>query len=210
MEPVEAGATDDERERALVARLARRDRRALHSLYELHGARVQRLCRRLLGRAADAEDAAQDVFLKLFERAERFDGRARFTTWLHRFTVNLCLHRRERERLRAAASLPRDGDELHGADEPPEEALARTETRAGLERLLARLSDEHRTIVVLRELEVLSYREIGEVLELPQGTVMSRLARAREQLLRLAQRSPLADVADARDEPRPTPLTRRP
>jgi RNA polymerase sigma-70 factor (ECF subfamily) len=177
----------------LVLGLRRRDMGALRAAYERHGERVQRLCRRLLGRPADAEDAAQDVFLKLFERATAFDGRARFSTWLHRLTVNTCLHRLERERLRLVRSLP-GSDQAPAADtEAPDASLARTETRLALERMLARLSGEHRAVLVLRELEGLSYREIAATLDVPEGTVMSRLARARAELVRLA--GPLKSTA---------------
>jgi RNA polymerase sigma-70 factor (ECF subfamily) len=184
----------------LARRLARREMGALREAYELHGERVQRLCLRLLGRSADAEDAAQEVFLKLFERARTFDGRARFSTWLHRLTVNLCLHRMERERLRLARALPEDGAALVDPCASPAESLSRTEAREALQRLLARLSPEHRAVLVLRELEELSYQEIAAALELPEGTVMSRLARAREQLVRLAATRPRGE---AHPEPHP-------
>lgn len=183
----------------LVLGLRRRDMGALRAAYERHGERVQRLCRRLLGRPADAEDAAQDVFLKLLERAGAFDGRARFSTWLHRLTVNTCLHRLERERLRLVRPLPEPDQAPADAGAAPEESLARTETRLALERLLARLSGEHRAVLVLRELEGLSYREIAAALEVPEGTVMSRLARARAELVRLA---------GATSHTEPSPLTR--
>lgn len=171
----------------LARRLARGEREALREAYELHGARVWRLCRRLLGRASEAEDATQEVFLKLFERAASFDGRARFSTWLHRLTVNLCLHRLEKERLRRVDELrPGDGDPCDPAPEPGR-ALERDEAGVELAGLLARLSPEHRAVLVLRELEELSYQEIAASLAVPVGTVMSRLARAREALVRLAR-----------------------
>jgi RNA polymerase sigma-70 factor (ECF subfamily) len=171
----------------LARRLARREREALREAYERHGARVHRLCRHILGCASEAEDATQEVFLKLFERAASFNGRARFSTWLHRLTVNLCLHRLERARLRRVDELP-PGDS--GPDDPgaaPGEALERDEARAELTALLARLSPEHRTVLVLRELEELTYQEIAAALAVPVGTVMSRLARAREALVHLAR-----------------------
>jgi RNA polymerase sigma-70 factor, ECF subfamily len=177
-------------DRALALGLERRELGALREAYERHGTRVQRLCLRLLGRPADAEDAAQDVFLRLFERAGRFDGRARFSTWLHRLTVNLCLHRLERERLRRARPLAEDGGDLCDPGDEPPETLTRTESREHLQALLARLSPEHRAVLVLRELEGLAYAEIAAVLEVPEGTVMSRLARARESLVRLATTRP--------------------
>src|SRR5262245_35827356 len=191
--------SDMDPDQALARRLARREMGALREAYVAHGERVQRLCLRLLGRTADAEDATQEVFLKLFERARTFDGRARFSTWLHRFTVNLCLSRMERERLRLARALPDEGELVDPADSPVE-ALGRTEAREALERLLLRLSPEHRSILVLRELEGLSYQEIAAALATPEGTVMSRLSRAREQLLRLAAARP-RDAS--RTEPHP-------
>jgi RNA polymerase sigma-70 factor (ECF subfamily) len=170
----------------LVRGLQHGDMPTLREAYERHGGRVQQLCRRLLGRAADAEDATQDVFLKLFERARSFDGRARFATWLHRLTVNHCLHRLERDRLRQAARLPEDDGALVDPGEAPDSACSRGEAEQLLEALLARLSPEHRAVIVLRELEQLSYREIAAALAIPEGTVMSRLARARSELLRLS------------------------
>ncbi len=183
----------------LVRGLQRREMGCLQSAYERHGERVQGLCLRLLGRPADAEDATQEVFLALFERARSFDGRALFSTWLHRLTVNHCLHRMERERLRFARRLPEgDGSASDGAlvdpRETPPEVLTRTEARLQLQGLLARLSSEHRTVLVLRELEGLSYREIAATLALPEGTIMSRLARARGELVRLATLRPRVDV----------------
>lgn len=171
-------------DRALVERLCRGERDALRELYERHGAQVYRLCLRLLGSAPDAEDLTQEVFLKLFERARSFDGRARFTTWIHRLTVNTCLHRIEKEGLRRAQPLPAEDEEPADTGAAPGDALERREERGALEALLARLAPEQRAVLVLREVEGLSYREIAEVLSIPVGTVMSRLARARERLAR--------------------------
>jgi RNA polymerase sigma-70 factor (ECF subfamily) len=190
---MDPGDVDPDQE--LARALARREASALREAYERHGTRVQRLCLRLLGRVADAEDAAQEVFVRLLERARDFDGRARFSTWLYRLTVNLCLHRLERERLRRARRLPADEGALVDPGEAPHEALSRNEARAHLSALLARLSGEHRAVLVLRELEGLSYREIAAVLALPEGTVMSRLSRARERLIELAATRPAVDPA---------------
>jgi RNA polymerase sigma-70 factor (ECF subfamily) len=198
--PVPVERSDMDPDQALARRLARREMGALREAYELHGERVQRLCLRLLGRRADAEDATQEVFLKLFERARSFDGRARFSTWLHRLTVNLCLSRMERERLRLVRTLPEDEGALVDPAASPAEAVSRTEARESLQLLLARLSPEHRSVLVLRELEGLSYQEIAAALAVPEGTVMSRLSRARGELVRLATSRPRDG---ARPEPRP-------
>lgn len=198
--PVPVARSDMDPDQALARRLVEREMEALKEAYELHGERVQRLCLRLLGRRADAEDATQEVFLKLFERARTFDGRARFSTWLHRLTVNLCLTRMERERVRVARTLPTDEGALVDPAESPLESSSRTEAREALQSLLQRLSSEHRAVLVLRELEQLSYQEIAATLDLPEGTVMSRLSRAREQLVRLATTRPRGG---ALPEPRP-------
>jgi RNA polymerase sigma-70 factor (ECF subfamily) len=191
-------------DRFLVERLRAGDSGALELAYRAHGARVYRLCLRLLLREPEAEDATQEVFLRCLERIQGFDGRARFTTWLHRLTTNHCLHRLEREELRRAEPLPElDHEPGDGAASPLEHA-ARAEARETLATLLARLSSEHRSVLVLREIEQLSYAEIARTLAIPEGTVMSRLARAREQLVRLG-----AGCA-ARTGTRPeTPVTSR-
>ena len=167
----------------LLVGLRRRDTGALARLYGLFGARVHRLCRGLLPQDHDAEDAVQEVFVKVFERARQFRGTARFSTWLHRLTVNHCLHRIERERLRRAEDLD---PALVDPANSPARCAEQAEASDRLDALLARLPTKSRTVLVLRELEGLTYDEIGEVLQIPPGTVMSRLARAREKLIALA------------------------
>jgi RNA polymerase sigma-70 factor (ECF subfamily) len=158
-----------------VARLRAGDVRALEACYRVFGARVLRLCRNLLGRER-GEDAAQEVFVKVFERARSFSGRSSFSTWIYRVTVNHCLHVRERELRRVSEPLSEssgvDADPFRGVDE-----------RESVERLLASLGPEHRDVLVLREVSGLDYREIAEVLGIPEGTVMSRLHRARRKLI---------------------------
>lgn len=152
---------------------------ALAEVYRLHGAAVHRLCLRILGRATEAEDATQEVFVRLLERASTFEGRSALRTWIHRLTVNHCLHRLEKERRRDAEALPTD---LLSGDPSPVEAAERGESRERLATLLARLPIDLRVALVLREIEQLSVREIAETLGIPEGTVLSRLFRARERL----------------------------
>ena len=186
----------------LLEGLCERRASALEEVFRRHGERVHRLCLSILGSAPDAEDATQEIFLTLFERAASFSGRARFTTWLHRVTVNHCLNAIERERTRATEPLG-DGDAVRAPEaiDSPIDALLRDEARVDLERMLARLSVEHRVVVVLREIEELTYQEIADALEIPVGTVMSRLSRAREQLVRLARPRAPERVGPAPREP---------
>src|SRR5262249_43513954 len=120
-------------------------------------------------------------FLRVFERVGSFDGRAAFSTWLYRLTVNHCLNLLERMQRRTALTVE-DVPEPVDPSLGPESAYRRAEGEGMLVRVLEALSVEHRTILVLREIEELSYREIAAILDVPRGTVMSRLSRARDAL----------------------------
>lgn len=153
-------------------------------LYEMYRLPVFRTSFRLLGERASAEDATQEIFLRVFERISTFGGQSAFSTWLYRLAVNHCLNLLDKRKRRAMVPVE---DLHHRADVAgePEEAYARSQRRDRLVRLIGVLSVDHRTVLVLREIEDLSYSEIAAVLEVPLGTVMSRLARAREALKQL-------------------------
>ncbi len=190
-------------ERSVLKRLQSGDPRALEDCYQVFGARVFRLCRMLLNQDSDAEDATQEVFLKVLDRARQFRGRARFSTWLHRLTVNHCLSRLEKERVRRADSLEREtAHHAFESDRPsPVEFAERAEARRHLQALLARVPADQRAVLVLREIEGLSYAEIAEVVDVPVGTVMSRLSRARVRLTELvapASSAPARPVTPSR------------
>lgn len=173
--------------RSTLSRLRAGDPRALEATYRLFGPRIYRLCLGMLRHAHDAEDATQEVFLRLLERARQFDGRSRFSTWLHRLAVNHCLHRLERDQTRRAGELD---ETLGDRARSPLDAAQGNETLQLATALLARVAPHHRAVLVLREVEGLSYAEIAEVLGVPVGTVMSRLARGRERLAALVSKPP--------------------
>lgn len=164
---------------SVLARLQLGDIAALEICYREFGPRVQRLCRRLVGRD-QADDAAQEVFVKLHERAAQFSGKSRFSTWLYQVTMNHCLKRVERERRRD--TLPLSDSTTCGW---AEDDLRAVDDRDQVERWLRALAPALRAVLVLRELEGLDYKEIADVLRLPVGTVMSRLHRARQKLIEL-------------------------
>jgi RNA polymerase sigma-70 factor (ECF subfamily) len=173
----------NEPDRDAIEACRRNDTDGLRRLYERYRTRVFRSCLRILGDEPAAEDATQEIFVKLYGKIGSFNGHSLFSTWLFRLTVNHSLNlldKRKRARpqadLAAAAELPAAAGAL------PDRQLAEDEQSRALARVLARLTAEHRVVLVLREIEELSYREIGAVLELPAGTVMSRLARARREL----------------------------
>jgi RNA polymerase sigma-70 factor (ECF subfamily) len=172
----------------LLQRCASGDREAQREAYRRYADQVYRTALHVLGQPVDAEDALQDVFLRLFSAAPRFRGQSKVSTWLYRVTVNHCLNLLKRARSRPVA-LPEDAAEELVADpaQVPDQTAARREEQTTARAFLARLAERDRVILVLREIEELSYREIADVLGVAEGTVMSRLSRARERLAAVAR-----------------------
>jgi RNA polymerase sigma-70 factor (ECF subfamily) len=151
------------------------------------------LAARLLGDPEEARDLSQEVFLQVYRKLGRFEGRSSLRTWIYRIVVNQCRNRRRwwrrrwRERSCTLEALSAsDETRLFSTDEADAfEELARRERARGVQQALLALSFDHRAILLLREVEGLSCEEIAASLGLAQGTVKSRLARARESLRRL-------------------------
>jgi RNA polymerase sigma-70 factor (ECF subfamily) len=162
------------------------DLEALGAIYRATAERVFRVAGRLLGCHAEAEDASQQIFLRLHQKIASFDGRSSFSTWLYRVATNHCLNLLKGRRVLAPLT--------HGADDP---ALVDRRPAGGAEAdageassvaaLLECLHPDDRAAIVLKEVEGLSYRQLALVLDVPPGTVMSRLHRARQRLLAAAR-----------------------
>jgi RNA polymerase sigma-70 factor (ECF subfamily) len=185
---------------ALVAAAQRGDRAALEQLLRRHQPQVHAVCRRITGNDADALDATQEALLALVRGLPRFDGRSRFSTWAYRVATNASLDELRRRGRRAVplADEALDARTARGgtAEPDPAEGVAR---RLEVDAALDQVALDFRTAVVLRDLCQLDYAEIAEVLELPPGTVRSRIARGRAQLAAiLSGNQPIADQ-------RPTP-----
>ena len=149
-------------------------------LLRRHYPRVFAVCRRLAGNDADAADAAQEALIAISRGVKRFDGRSSFTTWSYRVATNACLDELRRRQRRSAEPLP---EQLGGGRvDPVGEQIT---TRLDLDSALARLPEEFRVPVVLRDQAGLSYDEISAVLSLPPGTVRSRISRGRARLVEL-------------------------
>lgn len=178
--------TDDQQAADALKRCHSGDVEALGMLFGLFGDRVYRLCFHVLGSQADAEDATQEVFLRVFAKAGTFAGRSQVSTWIHRLTVNFCLNQLKSRKRKSTTSLEAipQADPTTSVDGSGQ--MEQTETVAIVREVLARMPEEARTIFLLREVDDLSYREISEILDLPQGTVMSRLSRARDKFRQLA------------------------
>lgn len=178
----------DTPEAALVRRAKGGDSTAFDELVGLHERRVLGTARRLVVHAADAGDAAQEVFVRLYRNLRRIDPKRPLAAWLYRVTVNVC-HDLNRGRLRFR---PMAIDEVPPAAEPiatdrrsdPEAAVEETEKRRLLERFLTRLPPGERTALVLRELEGLSTAEVARVQRSTAVTVRSQISKARRKLRR--------------------------
>ncbi len=178
----------------LVRRFQAGDRAAFAELVRRYQDRVYTLSRRWLGDAAVAEEVAQDVFVAIYRSLAGFRGDARLSTWIYRITVNHCKNRHAWRTRRAAGrhdslDAPRDGGEgpareLPSPDAGTDRGIHRSEAAEIVQRALDLLEEEQRVIIVLRDIQDLSYDEIAEVLDLPRGTVKSRLHRARARLAR--------------------------
>jgi RNA polymerase sigma-70 factor, ECF subfamily len=162
---------DDDEE--LARRAAHGERDALETLLALHLDRIHAICRRVLGHPEDALDATQEALIAIARGINRFDGRSRFTTWMYRVATNAALDEARRRRRRPLASehLP----EVATVADPGEAVAARLDVDAAL----ATLPADYRAAVALRDLGGLDYAEIASVLEIPIGTVRSRIARGR-------------------------------
>jgi RNA polymerase sigma-70 factor (ECF subfamily) len=158
------------------------DRAALELLLRRHQPQVHAVCRRITGNDADALDATQEALIAIVRGLPGFDGRARFSTWAYRVATNACLDEVRRRRRRPLVGLPeRDGVPVEAVDGAPATA-DRVADRLDVDAALAELPEEFRAAVVLRDLCQLDYAEIAEVLDIPPGTVRSRIARGRAQL----------------------------
>lgn len=181
----------DESERRFIERLKARDERAFLELVELYQARVYKLVLRMLGEKHEAEDMAQEVFVQIFKAVDGFRGESRLGTWVYRIAVNACKNRiKYLGRRRADAQQPyEERDAVAAGRAVTSSELSRPDDLVEglqLERIvqisIAEMDADFREVLVLRDVEDLSYEEICEITGLPQGTVKSRLHRARAML----------------------------
>lgn len=167
-----------------VARAQRGDVAAFSELVARYQNRIYRFLVRLTRSPDDALELTQETFLNAYQALAHWRPEARFTTWLFRIARNQAIDWLRRTKRVEFVALE-EGQDLHVADSgpTPEAALESTQRLQGLEWALARLPAEHREILLLREIEELSYEDIAEVLDIGMGTVKSRLARARARLM---------------------------
>lgn len=179
-------------EQELVKRARTGDQDAFAQLVETYQHKIYTLTLRMAGNPDDGAELAQEAFLRAWKGLPSFQAESSFSTWLYRLASNVCIDfLRQEKRRRGMGMVSLDDEEGAGPGElpdqrfTPEGALERRELRRAVAQGLGRLSGEHRQILILRELEGLSYGEISAVLDLEEGTVKSRIARARMALRKI-------------------------
>jgi len=181
----------------LVQRCLSGDAAAWEDLVRAHTRRVYGLCYRFTNREAEAQDLTQDVFLRVFRALGSFRStEGSFTTWLTRLTRNLLIdHYRRTRNDRATDSIEEQLPRVEGYTDGrvsgpmrPDSVVAGREASEMLQSALAKLSPELRETIILRDLQEMDYREIAQVLVIPEGTVKSRLNRGRAELARLLKK----------------------
>ena len=180
-------------EKHILARARRGELPAFEELVRRHEKRVYAVALRSSGSPEDAEDITQEVFLRAWRSIEEFRGDSGFSTWLFRITMNLCVdHARHKHAQPQTQPLVMGEEEserpLPDTAPTPEEHLDNSELGRELAAALDEVSEEHRRIVLLRDVSGMSYTEIAEVLEISEGTVKSRLSRARIALRKVLLR----------------------
>lgn len=188
-----------ELEHSLLKRLRDRDERAFRELVAAHRDRVFNITYRMLGNRAEAEDVAQEVFITVFKQIDTFEERSKFTTWLYRVAVNHTKNRikylsrrqdKNKDELDDNAHSPGSNGAIGQAmPRAPDAALEDAKMGDILREAVQSLDEEQRTVVILRDIEDLSIEEICEITGMPDGTVKSRLHRARLALRKKLERA---------------------
>lgn len=173
----------------IITRVLDGDTNAFEALVIENQRQVYTLALKMLGNEEDAYDLSQDAFIKAFKNLSKFRGDSKFSVWLYRLTSNLCLDflRSRKRRPTVSTSFANDEDEERELEIPderfsPEGVLEKNELRRSVNAALESLPEDYRQIIILREINGLSYDEIAEVLSLELGTVKSRIFRARKKL----------------------------
>ena len=168
----------------LITEALRGDSSAFGLLVQKYQDRLFNTVMHITGCREEAEDLVQEAFVQAFVKLDTFHGDSAFYTWLYRIAFNFAISRRRRKRVEVSVDQTREntGDEPIDDGESPDEQMLRKERAHQVQAALRRLSDEYREILVLREMEGCCYETIAEILDIPTGTVRSRLHRARSEL----------------------------
>jgi RNA polymerase sigma-70 factor (ECF subfamily) len=189
----------------LISGASRGDVEAFSKLVEAHSTLVYQKALRMLG-SERAQDASQEVWVKVWANIKGFKGESAFATWLYRITVNTCLSLQRREARRQKSEVEWETSYLSespGGDADPEAAVLNSERRQEVRVALGQVRAEHRVALVLRHMEGLSYSEIAEVLDVPDGTAKGWVSRGRAAMLGTLAREGLPAVMPVQTETAP-------
>ena len=182
------------------------DAAAMDQLLRRHYDRVHAVCRRIAGSTRDADDAAQEAMIRVVRNLDRFDGRAAFGTWVYRIATNTALDELRKRKRRPQLHVITDDDDRRASNEPVDELAHRqvdsVVDRITIDEAFAALPEEFKAAVVMRDVGDLNYAEIAIALDLPIGTVKSRIARGRRLLI-----EKLGNQGDPGERPNNNPPT---
>jgi RNA polymerase sigma-70 factor (ECF subfamily) len=171
-------------DRELIERYTAGEARAFDQLVERYERRVYAVALRMCGSAEDARDVSQEVFLNAMRALKRFREEAQLSTWFHRVAINASLDHHRKQKRRITRPIE-EAAEQPTKEAGPEEVAAEAARAAEVHRALAQISPDHRAVLVLHDLQDLDYAEVAAVLDIPAGTVKSRIHRARVEMARL-------------------------
>lgn len=184
--PIDYASLPDDK---LVARSQKGDMRAFEELVARHRDKIYARAYSMMRNEEEAVDLSQEAWVKAWQRLAQFQGDSSFVTWMTRIAINLCLDQLRKNKRQRAESIEQLDDELGGVERQmptltvnPTERLERSELRQRIDEALAKLSHEHRTVLILHEFEDLEYKEIAKRMGCSIGTVMSRLFYARRKM----------------------------
>lgn len=178
---------------------------AYTEIVDLYQTRLYHVCYRMLGNKHEAEDITQEAFLRAFINLHTFDQKRKFSTWIFRIATNLCIDRIRKKKpdYHLDAQVPgTDGLDMYSqiaaSEELPVEQLEKMEMQERIQYEISRLPDKYRSVIVLKYMEELSLQEISEILDLPLGTVKTRIHRGREALRKQMSQLPMTEVGGKR------------
>lgn len=171
-------------EKALIGQILAGDQEAFAQLVQAYQKPVYNLCLRMVSNPTNAEDLAQEAFVKAWRGLRFYKHEAAFSTWLYRLTSNVCIDFLRKQKKTVSLTMEEDAPELEVPDAAPlpEEQVLNREKQQAVSEAMAQLEEEYRLALTLRVVDDLTYEQIAEVLDIKVGTVKSRIARARERL----------------------------
>ena len=172
-----------------IKQVLKGDQNAFADIVSLYQHKLYQVCYRMLGNKQESEDIAQEAFVRAYMNLHTFDQKRKFSTWLYRIATNLCIDRIRKKKPDYYLDAEVTGTEgldlysqIASEDQLPEEILEQMELQDRIQYEIGRLPDKYRTVVVLKYIEELSLQEISEILDMPLGTVKTRIHRGREAL----------------------------